>query len=467
VISRAGAPQQAYDRQVSDLAMPRFPAGFAWGAATSAYQIEGAVAEDGRGESIWDTFCRKPGAIRDGHTGDVATDHYHRWREDVALMADLGLTAYRFSIAWPRIQPDGSGPANSRGLDFYDRLTDTLLAAGIDPVPTLYHWDLPQPLEDDGGWLARDTALRFGEYAWLAGQRLADRVGMWITLNEPFVTTAFAYALGIHAPGRALMLDALPTAHHQMLGHGLATAALRSAGVRQIALTNNYSPVWPATDSPADVAAAEAYDIMHNRLFTDPVLLGRYPDLSAFGVAEAGLDCIRDADLEVISGSIDALGVNYYNPTRISALPNSPLPFQLEPIPGYPVTAFGWPVVPAGLTELLRLLRERYDVDLPPVYITENGCSAEDSVAPDGSIDDQPRIRYLDGHIRAVHDAITAGVDVRGYFAWTLTDNFEWSEGFHQRFGLVHVDFASQRRTPKASFGWYRELIAAQQQAGA
>ena len=447
--------------------MPRFPAGFAWGAATSAYQIEGAVAEDGRGQSIWDTFCRKPGAIRDGHTGDVAADHYHRWREDVALMADLGLTAYRFSIAWPRIQPDGSGPANSRGLDFYDRLTDTLLAAGIDPVPTLYHWDLPQPLEDDGGWLARDTALRFGEYAWLAGQRLADRVGMWITLNEPFVTTAFAYALGIHAPGRELMLDALPTAHHQMLGHGLATAALRSAGVRQIALTNNYSPVWPATDSPADTAAAEAYDIMHNRLFTDPVLLGRYPDLSAFGVAEAGLDCVRDADLEVISGSVDALGVNYYNPTRISALPGSPLPFRLEPIPGYPVTAFGWPVIPAGLTELLRLLRERYDVDLPPVYITENGCSAEDSVAPDGTIDDQPRIRYLDGHIRAVHDAITAGVDVRGYFTWTLTDNFEWSEGFHQRFGLVHVDFASQRRTPKASFGWYRDLIAAQQQAGA
>jgi beta-glucosidase len=447
--------------------MPRFPARFAWGAATSAYQIEGAVAEDGRGESIWDTFCRRPGAIRDGHTGDLATDHYHRWREDVALMADLGLTAYRFSIAWPRIQPDGSGPANDRGLDFYDRLTDTLLAAGIAPVPTLYHWDLPQALEDGGGWLSRDTALRFGDYAWLAGQRLADRIGLWITLNEPFVTTAFAYALGIHAPGRALMLDALPTAHHQMLGHGLATAALRSAGARQVALTNNYSPVWPATDSPADVAAAEAYDIMHNRLFTDPVLLGRYPDLSAFGVGEAGLDCVQAADLEVISGSIDALGVNYYNPTRISALPDSPLPFQLEPIPGYPVTAFGWPVIPAGLTDLLKLLRDRYDVDLPPVYITENGCSAEDSVAPDGTVDDQPRIRYLDGHIRAVHDAITAGVDVRGYFAWTLTDNFEWSEGFHQRFGLVHVDFDSQRRTPKASFGWYRDLIAAQQRAGA
>ncbi|HEY2551477.1 MAG TPA: GH1 family beta-glucosidase [Streptosporangiaceae bacterium] len=446
--------------------MPSFPAGFAWGAATSAYQIEGAVAEDGRGDSIWDTFCRRPGAIRDGHTADVAADHYHRWREDVALMADLGLTAYRFSLAWPRIQPDGSGQANSRGLDFYDRLTDTLLAAGIAPVPTLYHWDLPQPLEDQGGWLSRETALRFGDYAWLAGQRLADRVGLWITLNEPFVVTAFAYALGIHAPGRTLMLDALPTAHHQMLGHGLATAALRSAGVRQVALTNNYSPVWPATDSPADIAAAQAYDTMHNRLFTDPVLLGRYPDLSAFGVGEAGLDCVREADLEVISGSIDALGVNYYNPTRISALPGSPLPFQLEPIPGYPVTAFGWPVIPAGLTEVLRLLRDRYEVDLPPVYITENGCSTADSVAPDGTVDDQPRIRYLDGHIRAVHDAISSGVDVRGYFTWTLTDNFEWSEGFHQRFGLVHVDFESQRRTPKASFGWYRDLIAAQQ-AGA
>jgi beta-glucosidase len=381
-------------------------------------------------------------------------------------MADLGLTAYRFSLAWPRIQPDGSGQANSRGLDFYDRLTDTLLAAGIAPVPTLYHWDLPQPLEDQGGWLSRETALRFGDYAWLAGQRLADRVGLWITLNEPFVVTAFAYALGIHAPGRTLMLAALPTAHHQMLGHGLATAALRSAGVRQVALTNNYSPVWPATDSPADIAAAQAYDTMHNRLFTDPVLLGRYPDLSAFGVGEAGLDCVREADLEVISGSIDALGVNYYNPTRISALPGSPLPFQLEPIPGYPVTAFGWPVIPAGLTEVLRLLRDRYEVDLPPVYITENGCSTADSVAPDGTVDDQPRIRYLDGHIRAVHDAISSGVDVRGYFTWTLTDNFEWSEGFHQRFGLVHVDFESQRRTPKASFGWYRDLIAAQQ-AGA
>jgi beta-glucosidase len=340
--------------------MPRFPADFAWGVATSAYQIEGAVADDGRGESIWDTFCRKPGVIRDGHTGDVAADHYHRWREDIELMAGLGVTAYRFSVAWPRIQPEGKGAANGPGLDFYDRLTDALLAGGITPVPTLYHWDLPQQLEDDGGWTSRQTAERFGDYAGLAAERLADRVPMWITLNEPFVVTAFGYALGIHAPGKALMLAALPTAHHQLLGHGLATAALRGAGVRQVAITNNYTPAWPATDGEADVAAARAYDILHNRLFSDPLLLGAYPDLSAFGVGEEGLDCVQDGDLAVISAPLDALGVNYYSPTRLSALPGSPLPFQLEPIPGYPVTAFGWPVIPAGLTELLTLLRERY-----------------------------------------------------------------------------------------------------------
>jgi beta-glucosidase len=442
--------------------MPRFPADFAWGVATSAYQIEGAVADDGRGESIWDTFCRKPGVIRDGHTGDVAADHYHRWREDIELMAGLGVTAYRFSVAWPRIQPEGKGAANGPGLDFYDRLTDALLAGGITPVPTLYHWDLPQQLEDDGGWTSRQTAERFGDYAGLAAERLADRVPMWITLNEPFVVTAFGYALGIHAPGKALMLAALPTAHHQLLGHGLATAALRGAGVRQVAITNNYTPAWPATDGEADVAAARAYDILHNRLFSDPLLLGAYPDLSAFGVGEEGLDCVQDGDLAVISAPLDALGVNYYSPTRLSALPGSPLPFQLEPIPGYPVTAFGWPVIPAGLTELLTLLRERYGDALPPVYITENGCSVVDAVGADGAVDDQPRIRYLDSHIRAVHEAMTGGVDVRGYFTWTLMDNFEWTEGYHQRFGLVHVDFTTQRRTPKASFSWYRDLITAQ-----
>jgi beta-glucosidase len=447
---------------MTDAEMPRFPRDFAWGVATSSYQIEGAVAEDGRGESVWDVFCRRPGVIRDGHTGDVADDHYHRWRTDVGLMAELGLTAYRFSIAWPRIQPDGKGQANDAGLDFYDRLTDALLARGITPVPTLYHWDLPQPLEDGGGWLTRDTAHRFAEYATLAAERLADRIPLWITLNEPFVVTAYGYALGIHAPGRELMLDALPTAHHQLLGHGLATSALRAAGAQQVAITNNHSPAWPATDSPADVAAADAYDTLHNRMFADPVLLGRYPDLAAFGVGPEGPDCVRDGDLAVISDRLDALGVNYYNPTRLSALPGSPLPFQMEPIPGYPVTAFGWPVIPSGLTEILTAFADRYGDRLPPIYITENGCSAEDEVAADGTIDDQPRIRYLDSHLRALHDAMTAGVDVRGYFTWSLMDNFEWSEGYQQRFGLVHVDFETQRRIPKASFAWYRDLIAAQ-----
>ncbi len=450
---------------MADSALPTFPAGFLWGVATAAYQIEGAVAEDGRGESVWDTFCRRPGAIRDGQTGDVATDHYHRWAEDVALMADLGVNAYRFSIAWPRVQPGGTGPANPAGLDFYDRLTDALLARGIAPVPTLYHWDLPQPLEDAGGWLSRDTALRFADYAGLAAERLADRIKVFITLNEPFVVTAMGYALGIHAPGKDLMLGALPTAHHQLLGHGLATAALRAARVGQVLLTNNYSPAWPASDSAADVAAAAAYDTLQNWLFTDPVLLGRYPDLTAFGVTD-GMSCVADGDLELISAPIDGLGVNYYMPTRLSALPGEALPFQMEPIAGYPVTAFGWPVVPAAFTELLTGLLDRYAGALPPVYVTENGCSREDVLDASGAVDDQERISYLDGHVRAVHAALNAGVDVRGYFEWTFTDNFEWSEGYHQRFGLVYTDFETQKRTPKASFRWYRDLIAAQLQLG-
>ena len=447
---------------MTDAEFPQFPPGFTWGVATAAYQIEGAVAEDGRGESVWDTFCRREGVIRDGHTGDIADDHYHRWPEDVALMAQLGVGAYRFSFSWPRIQPTGSGAANAAGLDFYDRLIDGLLARGITPMPTLFHWDLPQPLEDEGGWLARQTAYRFADYAGIVAARFADRVPLWITLNEPFVVTAYGYALGIHAPGRTLMLGALPTAHHQLLGHGLAAGALRAAGARQIAIANNYSPAWPASSGPPDVAAAAAYDVLHNRLFTDPLLLGRYPDLSAFGVGEAGLDAILDGDLAVITAPVDALGVNYYAPTRLSALPDSPLPFHMEPIPGYSVTAFGNPVVPAGLAEVLTTLAARYADRLPPVYITENGCSFADEPGATGQVEDSDRISYLDGHIRAVADAMAAGVDVRGYLVWSLLDNFEWAEGYHQRFGLVHVNYETLRRTPKASFGWYRDLIATQ-----
>jgi beta-glucosidase len=452
---------------VTEIPMPPFPARFTWGVATSAYQIEGAVGEDGRGESVWDTFCRRPGAVRDGASGDIAADHYHRWLEDIDLMADLGISAYRYSIAWPRVQPTGKGPANRAGLDFYDRLTDALLAAGITPMPTLFHWDLPQPLEDEGGWLSRDTALRFADYAGLAGERLADRIPLWITLNEPVIVTTHGYGTGVHAPGRSLMLDALPTAHHQLLGHGLAARALRAAGASGVAITNNYAPAWPASNIEADAAAAHAYDILQNRLFTEPWLLGRYPDLSAFGVREGGLDCIREGDLELISAPVDALGINYYAPARVAAPAGPPMPFEREPIAGDPLTAFGWPVVPAGLTEMLTLLQERYGDRLPPVYITENGCSVDDQPDAGGVVDDQPRVRYLDAHIRALADAMTAGVDVRGYLTWSLMDNFEWAEGYHQRFGLVHVDFETQRRTPKSSFYWYRDMIAAQKRRAA
>ncbi|GAA0822204.1 GH1 family beta-glucosidase [Streptosporangium amethystogenes subsp. fukuiense] len=430
---------------------------FLWGTATASYQIEGAVAEDGRGASIWDTFAHEPGRVRGGDTGDVACDHYHRWEEDVELMSGLGVNSYRFSIAWPRVQPDGKGAINQAGLDFYDRLTDALRERDIVPAATLFHWDLPQPLEDEGGWLNRDTAYRFAEYAAAVADRLADRIPMWITLNEPFVHMVFGYALGAHAPGRTLVLDALPAAHHQLLGHGLAVRELRARGAEQVLITNNCTPVWPASADPADLAAADAYDILHNRLFNDPVLLGSYPDLSAYGVS---LDCVRDGDLDLIGAPLDGIGINYYNPTRIAAPTGEGLPFEDAGVTGYPTTAFGWPVVPDGLRELLVGLRARYGDALPPVYVTENGCSQPDEPAPDGTVDDQARIDFLDGHIEAVERARAEGVDVRGYYVWSLLDNFEWAEGYSQRFGLVHVDFPTGKRTPKASYEWLRRRIS-------
>jgi len=438
-------------------ALPSFPADFRWGVSTAAYQIEGAVDTDGRGRSIWDTFSHTPGRTRDGDTGDVACDHYHRWPEDVALLADLGVRAYRFSIAWPRIQPDGSAAVNPKGLDFYDRLVDELVARGIMPVPTLFHWDLPQSLEDAGGWLSRDTSYRFADYAAVVADRLGDRVGRWITLNEPIVHMAQGYAFGTHAPGRELMFDALPVAHHQLLGHGLAVGALRARGAAEVMITNNCTPVRAASESDADIAAATLYDGFHNRLFLDPVLIGEYPSL----VGDAPF--IRDGDREIIATPLDALGINYYNPTRVAAAPEgSPLPFEMVPIEGVPTTAFGWPVVPSGLRDLLVGLRDRYGAALPPIHITESGCSTTDEVAADGVVHDTARIDYLDGHLRALHQAITEGVDVRGYFVWSLLDNFEWAEGYHQRFGLVRVDYDTQRRTPKDSFAWLRAALAEQ-----
>ena len=441
-----------------------FPADFAWGVSTSAYQIEGATGADGRGASIWDTFSHTPDRIVDRSTGDDACDHYHRYAEDADLMAGLGVDAYRFSIAWPRIQPDGTGPANPAGLGFYDRLVDTLLDRGIDPVATLFHWDLPQALEDRGGWLSRDTAARFGDYADLVAAQLGDRVKLWITLNEPFVHMSFGYGVGTHAPGQALLFDAIPAAHHQLLGHGLAVDALRARTGSPVAIANNYSPVRPvgaggARPDPADLTAAAAFHALQNRLFTDPLLGRGYP--AELSVAES---LVHDGDLALISAPIDVLGVNYYNPSAVRA-PDDPaaaLPFELVPLTGHPTTSFGWPVVPDGLHELLTGLRAEYGDALPPIQITENGCCYDDPLGADGTCPDPDRISYLDGHLRALRRAMADGVDVRGYFVWSLLDNFEWAEGYTKRFGLVHVDFATQRRTPKSSYGWYRDLIRGQ-----
>ncbi|WP_235945050.1 GH1 family beta-glucosidase [Verrucosispora sioxanthis] len=441
---------------MSTAPMPEFPTGFRWGVSTSAYQIEGAAGTDGRGPSIWDTFAHTPGRIVDGSTGDVACDHYHRYAEDVALMAGLGVGAYRFSIAWPRVLPGGTGAVNSAGLDFYERLVDELLAHGIDPVATLFHWDLPQSLEDAGGWLNRDTAHRFAEYADLVAARLGDRVRLWITLNEPFIHMSLGHATGVHAPGRMLLFDAFPVAHHQLLGHGLAVAALRARSTSPVAIANNYSPVRVVGADPADAAAAATYDALHNHLFTDPLLGRGYPAQLGFDTA-----VVRDGDLEVIAAPIDVLGVNYYNPTAVRAPEEgSPLPFELVPLTGYPRTAFDWPVVPDGLRELLGRLRDRYGTALPPIQVTESGCAYDDAPDTDGQVPDPDRIAYLDGHLRAVRGAIDDGVDVTGYFVWSFLDNWEWAEGFTKRFGLVHVDFETGRRTPKSSYAWLREVIA-------
>ncbi|MDT0404945.1 MULTISPECIES: GH1 family beta-glucosidase [Streptomyces] len=428
--------------------IPRFPAGFLWGVSTSAHQIEGAV--EAREPSVWDVFTDGPGRVRDGSTAAVACDHVHRYREDVALLADLGVDAYRFSVSWPRVRAKG-------GLDFYDRLVDELCAAGVRPVPTLFHWDLPAGLD----WLERDTAQRFAEYVTEVAGRLGDRVTKWITLNEPAEHTLLGHALGVHAPGRNLLFDALPVAHHQLLAHGLAVRALRAAGADDIGIANSHGPAWPASDDEADRAAADFYDLLLNRLFADPLLLGRYPD----GIAELMPGDVEQ-DLKVIAEPLDWYGVNYYAPTRVGAPQGTEidfggvrmpaeLPFSVREIEGYPVTDFGWPVVPEALTELLTAFRARYGDRLPPVVITENGC------AYDG-LDDRDRVTYLDGHLRALHRAVRAGVDVRGYFVWSLMDNFEWAEGYARRFGLVHVDFATQERTPKTSYAWYRKLLREQ-----
>ncbi|WP_306328611.1 GH1 family beta-glucosidase [Streptomyces venezuelae] len=449
--------------------VPEFPADFLWGVSASAFQIEGSLTADGRGPSAWDAFTAEQGRVKDGSHAGVATDHYRRYREDVALMAGLGVGAYRFSVSWSRVLPDGHGRVNAKGLDFYDRLVDELCASGIAPAPTLFHWDTPLALEKNGGWLDRDTAERFAGYVSVVAERLADRVPMWITINEPAEVTLLGYGLGEHAPGRRLVFDALPAAHHQLLAHGLGVQALRAAGARRIGIAASHSPVWTAGDTDEDRDAAELYDLLTNRLFADPVLTGAYPDE---GLASLLPGPVAE-DLKTISTPLDWYGVNYYNPMLVGAprpaadgssfggieIP-SDLPFAVRQIEGCELTDFGWPVVPDGLRELLAGLRERYGDRLPPLYITENGCSYDDGPDPrTGRIDDARRIAYHDGHVRALHRAMAEGADVRGYFIWSILDNFEWAEGYRQRFGLVHVDYETLARTPKASYGWYRDLI--------
>jgi beta-glucosidase len=450
----------------------RFPSSFLWGAATSAYQIEGSTAADGRGQSIWDTFARTPGRVRNGETGDVAADHYRLMEKDVALMTRLGLSAYRFSVAWPRVIPEGRGGVNQRGLDFYKRLVDRLLESGIEPLPTLYHWDLPEALQLEGGWRERSTAHDFATYASVVGDALGDRATRWLTINEPWCSAFLGYASGVHAPGLRDPESAVRATHHLLLAHGLALRELRATGVRDAGITLNLYAISPATESDEDRAASQFIDGLQNRLFLDPILKGEYPEdvLGRFSRI-ADLSLIKPEDLEVISAPIDLLGVNYYTRHTVTAVPNSPAGVTLEWVgaennglvePSGTTTAMGWPVDAGGLAEVL--MRVSNDYDAPPILITENGAAYDDVMDGRGVVDDAERIAYLDGHIAAVRRAMDEGADVRGYFVWSLLDNFEWAQGYSKRFGLVYVDFANQERILKASAHWYRDLISRQKE---
>jgi beta-glucosidase len=439
---------------------------FVWGVATASYQIEGAVNEDGRGASIWDTFSHTLGRVSNGETGDVACDHYHRYREDLDLLARLGVDAYRFSIAWPRIQPTGAGVVEPRGLDFYRRLMDGLRVRGVTPFVTLYHWDLPQALEDRGGWRSRDTALRFAEYAGILADAFTEFEPRWITLNEPYCSAIMGYAEGRHAPGVRDGDGALAAAHHLMLGHGLATEQLRARGDAPVGITLNISPVVPASAGQADLDAARRQDLLVNRLFTEPVLGGVYPaDAEEVWGALTDFSFRHDGDLAIISTPLDFLGVNYYFRLHVRDAPAERKSASdigiLDATPStVEKTGLGWPIEPDGLYAALTGLRGRF-ARLPPIYVTENGCSYPDEVGPDGEVPDQARIEFTKAHLRAIERAQADGVKVLGYFHWSLMDNFEWAEGYTPRFGLVHVDYVTQVRTPKSSFHWYAKQIHA------
>lgn len=443
-----------------------FPPHFLWGVATSSHQIEGAWQEDGKGESIWDRFSHTPGRISDKSTGDIACDHYHRWPEDIRLMQDLGLTAYRFSIAWPRILPAGRGQVNQAGLDFYSRLVDGLLEAGIKPFATLYHWDLPQALQDEGGWPARATAEAFVEYADVVSRGLGDRVQHWITHNEPWCISFLSHQIGEHAPGHQSWAEAFAAAHHILLSHGWAVPILRrNSPEAEVGITLNFSYPSPASASEADRSLAREFDGYFNRWFLDPIYGRRYPaDKVHFyteqcGFLPQGLDFVRPGDYEAIAAPTDFLGVNYYTREvfRNTVAPDN-LPQQVFRAPASELTDMGWEVYPDGLYRFLNRLHFEYQI--PKLYLTENGVSYADGPDAEGRVRDQRRIDFLAAHFAAAHRAIQGGVPLAGYFVWSLLDNFEWAHGYRQRFGLVWVDFATQQRLPKDSALWYRDVIA-------
>jgi beta-glucosidase len=456
----------------------RFPNDFLWGTATASFQVEGAADADGRGPSIWDTFCRKPGAVRNGDNGDVACDHYHRVDEDLDLVKRLGVGSYRFSVAWPRIQPTGKGPANQPGLDFYRRLVDGLVARGVEATITLYHWDLPQALQDDGGWVVRDTAERFAEYADIVARAIGDGAARWITLNEPWCSAWRGYEVGDHAPGITDVGQAAAAHHHLLLAHGLATQALRAVVPEvPVGISLNLAAVRPGSDDAADVAAAQRKDGNHNRLFLDPLFKATYPGdmLEHYAKGEPGFSVVRDGDLATIAQPLDFLGVNYYAPEIIVdasrrqaarelgyTVPTRPESHDLKAVgvqsPGAQVTQMNWEVDASGLRDILvRVGREYTDI---PLYVTENGAAYDDYVGPTGEVRDEQRIEYVSAHLGAVLDAIGDGVDVKGYFYWSVMDNFEWAFGYSRRFGLVWVDYPTGTRLPKRSYDWYAEMIA-------
>jgi len=436
-----------------------FPKDFVWGSATASYQIEGGWDEDGKGESIWDRFSHTPGKVHDGDTGDIANDHYHRWREDVALMKSLGLQAYRFSISWPRILPQGTGHVNQAGLDFYDSLVDRLLERGIKPFVTLYHWDLPQALEDAGGWPNRATAEAFAEYAGIVADRLGDRVKHWITLNEPWVSSVVGYAIGRHAPGRQDFAAAANATHNLLLAHGLAVPILRerSAADAEVGITLSTNLPHPATDSEADKAAARRSDMFSNHWFLHPLLKGGYhPEMTPM---LEPLVQSQPEDMEIIKAPLDFMGINYYVHNLIAdGTDFPPLNLKMSNRPGVKLTEMGWEVYPPDMRELLTNFHKEYK--FKKVYITENGAAFADIYDGGEVVHDPDRVDYLKGYIGAVNDAISDGVPVKGYFVWSFMDNFEWAEGFSKRFGIVYVDYPTQTRVFKDSAIWYKEAIA-------